>query len=79
MQLLRSYFADPQDDLESYRRTGLYGVGAVRREADIILDERFVTSTGDDEWKDGAFRVDPYWFAANPGPVGDLATRSIGS
>jgi D-arabinono-1,4-lactone oxidase len=24
-------------------------------------------STGEDEWKDGAFRIDPYWFAANPG------------
>jgi D-arabinono-1,4-lactone oxidase len=24
-------------------------------------------SSGDDEWKDGAFRIDPYWFEANPG------------
>ena len=22
-------------------------------------------SSGDDEWKDGVFRVDPYWFADN--------------
>jgi D-arabinono-1,4-lactone oxidase len=24
-------------------------------------------SDGVDEWRDGALRIDPYWFAANPG------------
>ncbi len=66
MQLLQSYFTEPRDDRESYRRTGLYAW-----ELYAAKPTRFWMSashsTGEDEWKDGVFRIDPYWFAANPG------------
>jgi hypothetical protein len=66
MQLLHSYFAEPEDDHEAYRRTGLYAwefYSAMPTELWMNASH----STGDDEWKDGVFRIDPYWFEANPG------------
>jgi D-arabinono-1,4-lactone oxidase len=66
MQLLHQRFTEPEDPQEAYRRTGLYGW-----ELYSAMPNRFWLnashSSGDDEWKDGAFRVDPYWFALNPG------------
>ncbi|MFL5899567.1 MAG: hypothetical protein ACJ76D_14125 [Solirubrobacterales bacterium] len=64
MRLLRDYFGEPRDDSDALRRTGtfaweLYAAGP----------ERFwlnaAHSDGEDEWREGAFRVDPYWFAEN--------------
>jgi hypothetical protein len=64
MQVLRDYFAEPVDDDEALRRTGTYAW-----ELYAVMPERFwinaAHSSGDDEWKDGALRVDPYWFAEN--------------
>ena len=65
MQVLRDYFRAPQDDGEAFRRTGTYAW-----ELYAAMPERFWLSPsysdGDDEWRDGAFRIDPYWFAETP-------------
>jgi hypothetical protein len=66
MQLLRSYFAEPHDDHESYRRTGLYAWELYTAMPTPLWMNASHTD-GADEWKDGVFRIDPYWFAANPG------------
>ncbi|MGZ4168976.1 MAG: hypothetical protein ACXVFO_19660 [Solirubrobacteraceae bacterium] len=66
MSLLRSYFTEPGDDDEAYRRTGLYAWELYAAKP-TRLWLAASHSTGDDEWRDGAFRIDPYWFAANPG------------
>lgn len=65
VQLLRSYFASPSDPHESYRRTGLYAWELYSAKANRFWMSPSYTS-GDDAWKDGAFRIDVYWFAANP-------------
>lgn len=61
MQLLREYFRAPADGAEAYRRTG-----TCTWELYAAMPDRFwlspAYSGGDDEWRDGAFRVDPYWF-----------------
>jgi hypothetical protein len=62
MRVLRDYFGSPDDDREAYRRTGTY-----TWELYAAMPEPFWLnasySAGDDEWSDGAFRIDPYWFA----------------
>jgi len=64
MQLLRDYFAAPSDEAEALRRTGAYAW-----ELYAAMPERFwmnaAHSDGGDEWRDGALRIDPYWFAEN--------------
>lgn len=65
MQLLYDYFTEPEDDSESYKRTGLYA-WEFYAAMPTKLWMNASHSTGDDEWKDGVFRVDPYWFAENP-------------
>ena len=64
MQLLNTYFTEPREDAEAYRRTGTYAW-----ELYSAMPSPFwlspAHSSGDDEWKDGVFRVDPYWFADN--------------
>lgn len=65
LQLLREYFAaSGEDDAEALRRTGTYAW-----ELYAAMPERFwlnaAHSSGEDEWRDGALRIDPYWFAEN--------------
>jgi hypothetical protein len=64
MQLLREYFTAPGDDREAYRRTGTYAW-----ELYAAMPTEFwinpAHTTGEDEWRDGAFRIDPYWFTEN--------------
>ncbi len=71
MRLLLEYFEEPLADRESYRRTGLYAW-----ELYTAKPTRFWMSpshtNGQDEWKDGAFRIDPYWFQANPGNAAQI-------
>jgi hypothetical protein len=66
MQLLNDYFTAPSDDHESYHRTGTYAW-----ELYTAMPSRFWMAAshtdGEDEWKDGAFRVDAFWFAGNAG------------
>jgi hypothetical protein len=64
MRLLRDYFDAPSDKAEALRRTGTFAW-----ELYATMPERFwlnaAHSDGSDEWRDGAFRVDPYWFVEN--------------
>lgn len=64
MKLLRDWFAAPEDDAEALRRTGTYAW-----ELYAAMPSPFwmnaAHSSGEDEWRQGAFRVDPYWFAEN--------------
>ncbi|HEX3174465.1 MAG TPA: D-arabinono-1,4-lactone oxidase [Solirubrobacterales bacterium] len=64
MRLLRDYFAAPADAAEALDRTGTYAW-----ELYAVMPERFwlnaAYSSGEDEWCDGALRIDPYWFAEN--------------
>ena len=60
---LRDYFKTKTAD-DSFKRTGnnaweLYAA----KKSDAWLSMAY--SDGEDEWKDGAFRVDPYWFIHN--------------
>jgi len=76
MALLRAYFTEPADDGEAYRRTGLYVW-----ELYCAMPSPFWLSpaytAGDDEWKDGAFRVDPYWFADSAGDPAETFFRRL--
>jgi FAD/FMN-containing dehydrogenase len=69
MAELRRYFGEPRSDQEAYRRTGTFVW-----ELYAAMPSRFWLnpgySSGDDEWRHGAFRVNPYWFsdsAIDPG------------
>ena len=64
--VLLDWFGEPSDAHESYRRTGLYAWELYMTKAtELWLAASY--SSGDDEWADGAFRIDAYWFANNPG------------
>jgi hypothetical protein len=64
MNLLRTYFAEPRDEDDAYKRTGTYAW-----ELYCAMPSPFwlspAHSSGDDEWQHGVLRVDPYWFADN--------------
>jgi hypothetical protein len=64
MQLLNRYFTEPRDDHEALRRTGTYAWELYSAMPTPFWLSAAHTS-GDDEYKDGVFRVDPYWFADN--------------
>lgn len=65
MQLLYNYFKDP-DVQEAYRRTGLFAWEFyAAKPSPFSLSPAY--SDGQDEWKDGVFRIDPYWFEGNAG------------
>jgi len=64
MLLLREYFTSPADVHESYRRTGLFAW-----ELYAAKPTPFWMSASheqDEEWRDGVFRIDPFWFAGTP-------------
>lgn len=66
MTVLRDYFREPRDDDEAYGRTGTYAWELYAAEpSPFWLNASH--SSGDDEWSEGAFRVDPYFFAENAG------------
>ena len=66
MEILHAYFTEPEDDHEAYRRTGLYAweLYAAKPTSKWMAASH---TSGEDEWRDGALRIDPYWFAATPG------------
>jgi hypothetical protein len=66
MRLLQRYFTEPSDAHEAYRRTGLYAWELYSAEPTRFWMSASHT-TGADEWKDGVFRIDAYWFSGNPG------------
>ena len=66
MNILNDYFTAPKSKHEALKRTGtyaweLYGAGPT----DIWMSPSY--TNGNDEWKEGVFRIDPYWFAGNAG------------
>jgi FAD/FMN-containing dehydrogenase len=64
MRLLNDYFSEPKDAHEALRRTGTYAwelYSAMPAKAWMSAAH----TSGDDEFRDGVFRVDPYWFADN--------------
>jgi hypothetical protein len=71
MRLLDSHFTEPRDEHEAYRRTGTFVW-----ELYMAMPNRFWLSpsytSGDDEWRDGAFRVNPYWITDNAGRAEDF-------
>jgi FAD/FMN-containing dehydrogenase len=64
MELLNRYFREPKDKHEALRRTGAYAWELYSAMPTAAWMSAAHTS-GDDEYKDGVFRVDPYWFADN--------------
>jgi hypothetical protein len=70
VRLMDAHFREPHDDDEAYRRTGTYAWELYSAmPADFWLSPAY--SSGGDEWKDGALRVDPYWFADNAADPAD--------
>jgi hypothetical protein len=68
MLLLHSHFTEPRDDRESYRRTGLYPWELyAAKPTGFWMSASHATGEEKDEWKHGAFRIDPFWFQANAG------------
>lgn len=66
MNILNTYFTSPKTADEALAATGtygweLYGAGPTG----ILMSPSY--SDGNDIWKDGVFRIDPYWFANNAG------------
>jgi hypothetical protein len=71
MELLRDYFTRPSDKHVAYRRTGTYAWELYSATPNgFWLSPAY--SGGDDEWRDGVFRIDPYWFADNAGSPAEL-------
>jgi D-arabinono-1,4-lactone oxidase len=71
MTILHTYFTEPEDDHEAYRRTGLYAweLYAAKPTPNWMAASH---TSGEDEWSDGALRIDPYWFTANPGDPAEV-------
>ncbi len=71
MNVLNDYFLQPKTKAGALKRTGtygweLYGAGPT----DIWMSPAY--SNGEDEWKDGVFRIDPYWFEGNAGDPAEV-------
>jgi len=71
MTILHTYFTEPEDDHEAYRRTGLYAweLYAAKPTSNWMAASH---TGGEDEWSEGALRIDPYWFQANPGDPAEV-------
>lgn len=68
MQLLNDYFTEPSDDHEAYHRTGTYAWELyTAMPTPFWMAASHTDGEDEDEWKDGVFRVDAFWFAANAG------------
>jgi D-arabinono-1,4-lactone oxidase len=64
MALLHEYFTSPRDAHDAYARTGTYAWELYSAMPSAFWLSPAHTS-GSDEWRDGALRIDPYWFADN--------------
>ncbi len=64
VRTVRAYFAQPRTAREAYHRTGLfaYELYAAPASPGWVHPGH---SDGQDEWRDGAMRLDVYWFADN--------------
>ena len=64
MQALSCHFDEATDDHEAYRRTGTYAFELYAEMPNTFWLNPAYTD-GTDEWRNGAFRLDVYWFARN--------------
>jgi FAD/FMN-containing dehydrogenase len=65
MSIMHEYF-EVDDEHTAYKRTGTFAFELYAAKANAFwLNPAY--SSGDDEWADGAFRIDVYWFARNAG------------
>jgi D-arabinono-1,4-lactone oxidase len=64
MQVLRDYFTSPADVHESYRRTGLFAWELYAAKPTPFWMS--ASHEAGEEWQDGVFRIDPFWFAGTP-------------
>lgn len=71
MRLLREWFAAPADDAEALARTGTYAWELYAAPPSPFWLNA-AHSDGEDEWRQGVFRIDPYWFAENAGDPVEL-------
>lgn len=72
MCLFRDYFAEAANDAEALKRTGIYTWELYAAKTNPGWMSMSYTD-GTDEWKDGAFRVDVFWYATFAGnPVTDF-------
>jgi D-arabinono-1,4-lactone oxidase len=64
VRLVRAHFSAPSSAREAYRRTGLYAyeLYAAPPHSGWLHPGH---TNGDDEWRDGAFRLDVYWYSGN--------------
>lgn len=67
LRLLRNYFREPQDPLEALGRTGMLTWELYMAPASTAWMSPSYSNGADDDWREGAFRIDPFWFANNPG------------
>jgi D-arabinono-1,4-lactone oxidase len=66
MNILNDYFTGGGSPQENLARVGTYGWELYGADpTHIWMSPSY--SNGDDEWKDGVFRIDPYWFEGNIG------------
>ena len=70
MRCLNAYF-DQCDTKNSYRRTGTFAIELYAEKANRFWMNPAYT-TCNDEWVDGAFRINPFWYGRN---AGDPAAR----
>lgn len=71
MRLLRDWFAEPSDPHQALARTGTYAwelYGAKHTPIWLACSH----TDGTDEWARGVMRIDPYWFANNPGDPAEV-------
>lgn len=66
MNLMRTYFTSGATPQENLARTGTYGWELYSSDpSPLWMSPSY--SNGNDIWKDGVFRIDPYWFEGNAG------------
>ena len=66
MCLLKDYFDSAPSDAAAYERTGIFGWELYAAKPNAFWLNASHTD-GQDPWRDGVLRIDPFWFSANPG------------
>jgi len=65
MTLLRDYFKEAKSAREAYSRTGIYGWEVYAAKATPFWMNAAHADGDGEEWRNGVFRVDPFWFNAD--------------
>jgi D-arabinono-1,4-lactone oxidase len=66
MCLLKAFFDAAPSDAVAYERTGIFGWELYAAKPNAFWLNASHTD-GQNEWRDGVLRIDPFWFSANPG------------